>query len=254
MDDPTSFPTVAVIRDSISWTLGARLVGLYLYGSFATGDFEPDISDIDLIAVITDEPDDVLLVTLTGMHDLVARAEPKWNDRIEVDFVSARGLAECRARTTTIARISPGEPLHLLEAGRDFLLDWYPARSVGMTLVGPPIGSLIPSIPESGYFEEVRKYLAGFRTRLDRDASASSQAYAIFTMCRGFYSLVKGEGLSKRDAAVRARRDFPHRAQLIEQALEWRSRTRDAEQPDASSSVTETRTFIDEIAERLGLP
>jgi hypothetical protein len=136
-----------------------------------------------------------------------SRAEPEWNDRIEVDYVSARGLAECRTRTTTIARISPGGPLHLVEGARDFMLDWCPARSVGMTLVGPPITSLIPPIRESEYLEEVRKYLADFRTRFDHDASARSQAYAIFTMCRGFYSIAKREQLSKREAALRARRD-----------------------------------------------
>jgi hypothetical protein len=130
-----------------------------------------------------------------------------------------------------------------------FLLDWYPARSEGMTLIGPPIASLIPPIPESEYLDEVRRYLAGFRTRFDDDAR--SQAYRILTLCRGFYSIVNGERLSKTEAARRARRDFPHRAQLIEQALAWRTRRRDAEQPDASGSVAEVRTFVHEVAERI---
>jgi hypothetical protein len=234
-------------------TLGARLLGFYLYGSLATGDFEPDVSDIDLIAVVTDEPDDLAVATLSEMHASIARGEPGWDDRIEVDYVSAPGLAECRTRTTTIARISPGEPLHLVEAGRNFLLDWYPARSVGMTLVGPPITALIPPIPESEYVEEVRRYLAGFRARFEDDASARSQAYAILTMCRGFYSIAEGEQLSKREAALRARRDFPRREQLIDQALDWRARQWDAEQPDASGSVAEVRSFIEEIADRIDL-
>lgn len=147
MDNPTSFPMVLTVRDKIVETLGRRLVGLYLYGSLATGDFEPDISDIDLIAVLTHEPDVPVAERLGEMHALIARAEPGWSDRIGVDYVSARGLEECRARPTTIARISPGEPLHLLEAGRDFLLDWYPARSEGITLVGPPIASVIRRSP-----------------------------------------------------------------------------------------------------------
>jgi hypothetical protein len=254
MDDPTLFPVVSVVRDTVVRTLGAQLLGLYLYGSSATGDFEPDVSDIDLIAVLTDEPNDLAAGALAEMHASIARAEPEWGDRIEVDYVSARGLAECRIRPTTIARISPGEPLHLIEAGRDFLLDWHPARSVGMALVGPPITSLVPPIPESEYLEEVRRYLAGFRTRFDHDATARTQVYAILTMCRGFYSIVADERLSKRDAAFRARRDFPHREQLIDQALSWRARQWDAEQPDASGSVAEVRTFVNEIADRLGLP
>jgi hypothetical protein len=253
VDDPISDPVVSMVRDTIADELGDRLIGLYLYGSLATGAFEPDVSDIDLIAVLTDEPDDMAAVTLAEMHALMTRADPAWDGRIEVDYVSARGLADCLTRTTTIARISPGEPLHLVEAGRDFLLDWYPARSEGLTIVGPPIASLIPPIPESEYLEEVRRYLASFRTRFDEDASAGSQAYAILTMCRGFYSIVRGERLSKRDAALRARRDFPHRRQLIQRALAWRARQWDAEQPDASGSITESRAFVDEMADRLGL-
>lgn len=31
--------------------LGINLVGVYLYGSLPSGDFDPDVSDIDLLAV-----------------------------------------------------------------------------------------------------------------------------------------------------------------------------------------------------------
>lgn len=253
MDDPTSYPVVLAVRDKILETLGRGLVGLYLYGSLATGDFEPNISDIDLIAVLTQEPDVPATRRLAEMHALVAREEPEWHDRIEVDYVSARGLGHCRTRRTRIARISPGEPLHILEAGCDFMLDWYPARSEGITLVGPPISSVIPPIPRSEYLDEVRKYLASFRTRFDHDASAGSQAYAILTMCRGFYSIARGGRLSKRDAAIRARQDFPHHKQVIDLALAWRSRQWDAEQPDAARSIAEVRAFLDEVADLLDL-
>jgi hypothetical protein len=84
-------------------------VGLYVYGSLATGDFEPRVSDIDLIAVVRDASGEALLRRLDRMHEDLVRAEPEWRDRIEVDYVSARGLAQCRTHTTTIARISPGE-------------------------------------------------------------------------------------------------------------------------------------------------
>lgn len=141
------------------------------------------------------------------MHEDLVRAEPEWRDRIEVDYVSAAGLARCRTHPTTIVRISPGEPLHAIEAGRDFLLDWYPARRDGVFLEGPPLDSIVPPIPESEYLEEVRTYLAGFRTRLDDDASSRSQAYAILTMCRGVATLRFGgtavEARSRRQDPAR---------------------------------------------------
>ena len=184
-------------------------MGLYVYGSLATGDFELDVSDIDLIAVLRDRPDEVLVRQLGEMHEGLARAEPEWKDRIEVDYVSVRGLAHRRTHATTIVRISPGEPLHMIEAGRDYLLDWYPARQDGIDLEGPRLDSLVPPIPEVEYLEEVRKYLAGFRDRFDDDASPGSQAYAILTMCRGLAALRFGDRLSKREAAARTQREFP---------------------------------------------
>jgi hypothetical protein len=254
MDGPTAQPILDAVRDAIVDATGASLVGLYLYGSLATGDFEPAVSDIDLIAVLTDIPDEPLVGLLRDMHVRVARENPEWSDRIEVDYVSAQGLAYCRTTSATIARISPGEPLHLIEAGRDFLLDWYPARKDGVAVLGPPIDSLIPPIPHAEYLEEVRMYLAGLRSRFDDDASAGSQAYAIVTMCRGLYAIRTGERLSKREAASRARREFPRWAGLIDRALVWRDRQWDAEQPDGSETVAEAHAFIADIAGRLGLP
>jgi Domain of unknown function (DUF4111) len=230
------------------------LIGVYLYGSMATDDFEPAVSDVDLIAVVTDVPDDALVARLHEMHVGLARADPAWGDRIEVDYVAAEGLARCRTDCTTIARVGPGEPLHLLEAGRDFLLDWYPARQEGISLVGPPIESLIPPVPEEEYLQEVRTYLAGLLDRFDEDPSAGSQAYAILTMCRGVYALRTGTRLSKRHAATQARLEFPTWAGLIDRALAWRDAQWQPEQEDGSAMVAETRSFLSEMGRRLDLP
>jgi hypothetical protein len=253
VEDLLSVPVVRLVRDRIVGTLDRRLVGLYVYGSLVTGAFEPTVSDVDLIAALADEPDEALLPELSVLHADTVRQLPDWDDRVEVDYVSARGLADCRTASTTIARISPGEPVHLVQARRDFLLDWYPARRDGIALVGPPIASVIPLIPESEYLDEVRMYLASFRTRFDPDTSAGSQAYAILTMCRGFYALAEGARMSKRNAGLRARSDFPRWADLIDLALAWRDRQWDPNQPDASGAVDGSTAFIHDLADRLDL-
>jgi len=75
MDVPTAHPIVDLVRDAIFGATGRSLVGLYLYGSLATGDFEPDVSDVDLIAVLTDVPDVPLVTRLRQMHTRIAGAD-----------------------------------------------------------------------------------------------------------------------------------------------------------------------------------
>jgi hypothetical protein len=251
--DPEAHSIVAATRDAIVGTMGPNLVGIYVYGSLATGDFEPDVSDIDLITVLSDVPDESLFACLLSTHARLAHANPEWDDRIEVDYVAEDGLRHCLERPTTIARISPGEPMHLLEAGRDFLLDWYPARQEAIRLIGPPIDSLIPDIPMTEYIDQVRVYLASFLGRFDVDASRGSQSYAVLTMCRGLFALRDGERVSKREAARRASIEFPSWAPVIDWALAWRDAPREHRRDDGSSTVDRTRAFVSEIARLLDL-
>jgi hypothetical protein len=235
------------VREAIHQVVGSSLVGLYACGSLVTENFEPQVSDVDFIAVLESEPDDQLVSRLRSMHARIERASPAWADRVEVDYVSARGLAHCRTGSTLIARISPGEPIHLLEAGREFLLDWVPARQEGVALVGPPISSLIPVIPPDEYLAEVRAHLKRFPGWIDDGSTPGSQAYAILTVSRGLYTLRTGHRPSKREAADWAKHEFPHRSRLIDEALGWRAHQWDDVRTDRSSTIAATRGFIDEM-------
>jgi hypothetical protein len=192
----------------------------------------------------------VLVERLRAMHERLATADPEWDDRIEVDYVSRRGLTGCRTHPSTIARISPGEPFHVQDAGRDFILDWYPARQDAVALVGPSIDTLIPEIPETEYLDEVRRYLSRFPDRFDEDASAGSRSYAVLTMCRGVYVLRDGERLSKRQAGLRAREEFPRWVPVIDRAIAWRDgASNDAD--DDPAALRGARAFLSDMARPL---
>ncbi len=244
---------LASIREAIVTVTGPSLVGLYLFGSLATGDFDADVSDIDLLAVLTDSPSEPLVLRLKRMHADLVQANPAWDDRIEVVYISSKGLANCRAATTTIAVISTGEPFEVVEAGPDWILNWYPARENAVRLLGPPIASLIPPIPSAEYLEQVRRSLVGFTKRVPDDAPPGAQAYAILTMCRGLYAIRFGERLSKRAAAAWGQQQFPQWANLIRRALTWRQQQHDStKQQDGAATVSESRAFVTEMA-RLAL-
>ena len=245
--DPTVLAVINRLKTSIVEVTGSSLVGLYVFGSLVEGDFDPDVSDIDLIAVLAGPPSESLATRLRLMHDDFARANPEWDNRIEVVYISKEGLAHCRTGTTSIGIISPGEPFHVVQAGREWILNWYPARANSVTLVGQPIPTLIPPIPAEEYIHELRLYLADFKNRINDDSPPGMQAYAILSICRGLHSIRKGYRLSKRQAASWARHEFPKWADLIEQAVGWRDRQRDTEAEDGRATIDQTSAFIEEM-------
>jgi predicted nucleotidyltransferase len=246
--DPAVAAVLGAIREQVVAVTGPSLVGLYLFGSLASGDFQPDVSDLDVLAVLADVPSRQLAARLRRMHAGLAQANRAWDDRIEVIYISIQGLATCRTHPTTIAVISPGERFHLAEARRDWILNWYSARQRGVRLLGPPINKLIPPIPTGEYLEEVRRSLEGFTNRIPDHAPPGSQAYAILTMCRGLHALRFGEPCSKREAAAWAQQAFPRWADLIGRALDWRQRQHDSDGQDGAATVAETRSLVAEMA------
>lgn len=231
--------------------LGERLVGLYLYGSLVWGDFDYDISDIDLLAATAVDVDDQVGDELKRMHDDLARKYPAWNGRIEVQYLALAGLRTFKTRRGRMAVISPGEPFHVIEAGRDWLLNWYFVQQKGVTLFGPPPATLIEPISKAEYIDAVRAQTREWRTYIRRAAdSRPYQAYAILTLCRALYATRTGEQVSKRQAALWAEGELPQWAGLIEDALRWRAAYREQNvRPEATFPVAER--FVHEVIDRI---
>jgi hypothetical protein len=246
--EPAVGPLLVSIHQAIATVTGPDLVGLYLFGSLATGDYEAGVSDLDLLAVLSDPPGRRLVQDLDRMRADLVRANPAWDERIEVVYISRRDLASCRTGTATVAVASSGEPFQVVEAGPGWVLTWYPARESGVRLAGPPLGSLIPPIPKTEFVAEVRRSLARLATRIPDDAPPGWQAYAILTTCRGLRTIRVGDGLSKREAAAWAQRAYPHRADLIRRALGWRQRQWDPGGQDGAATVAATRSFLAELS------
>jgi len=207
----------------IQAVLGTNLVGLYLYGSLVTGDFDPDRSDLDLLAVISSELDQNELAALGAMHQDIARDEKRWDNRLEVAYLSTHALRTFKSETSPIAIISPGEPFHLKTADKDWLINWYYVREQGLTRFGPSPKLLIEPISHEEVLQWVRDHLRSWPEVIEKFRSRNAQVYATLTMCRALYTF-KTEGLvSKRQAATWAQQEYPEWAPLIHAALRsWR--------------------------------
>ena len=199
-----------------------RLLGLYLYGSVTTGAFVPGISDIDLLAVTDGPITPEIIARLQPMHAQIAACFPRWQDRIEVIYVPRQALATFRTQFSEIGVISPGEPLHILSAGIDWLMNWHQVRHGGQVVTGPPVATYVPDTTIAEYVTAVREHAAAFGDWMPAMQAPRQQSYAVLTLCRALYTVRHGHGASKADAAAWLAAEMPHYAPLLEQALRWR--------------------------------
>ncbi len=232
-----------LLLSSMKKILGEKLVGLYLHGSLVIGDFDPTISDIDLVAALASDLDDEEFAALHKMHDEFAHEHQEWENRIEVCYISLDALQTVKTRTSLVARIHPGEPFHKRETSIHWLVSWYVVRETSITLFGPDPKTIIEPISKDEFIEALRTYTKAWDEWILDMHSRKSQAYAILTMCRALYTLKYGKQVSKKQAALWAEKEYPEWASLIEQALAWREARRD-EDVDYEATFQDTLGFV----------
>ncbi|MGH2495275.1 MAG: aminoglycoside adenylyltransferase domain-containing protein [Ktedonobacteraceae bacterium] len=233
-----------LILSSLQRILGTKLVGLYLCGSLVIGDFDPGISDIDLVAALSSEIDEKEFEALQKMHTDFAQQHREWDNRIEVCYISVAALNAVRSRTSIIANISPGEPFHRKESSREWLSNWYLVREKSVTLFGPSPKEVIESISKDEFIQNIRAHARAWGAWIYDMHTRGSQAYAILTMCRALYTCTTGEQVSKKQAALWAQQTLPEWSQLIQKAFLWREGRQD-EQVDHAATFAETKRFVD---------
>ncbi len=245
--EPTPYADInAMLEELLSGSqkiLGNRLVGYYLYGSLVTGDFDFGSSDLDLLAATLSDIDEQEFGSLHAMHNDFAHKYKAWDGRIEVAYLSTDALKTFRSHTSKIAVISPGEPFHIKDAGKDWLMNWYIVREKGMTLYGPPPETVIDPISKAELLAAVQEHGQEWREWIYHARHRNSQAYAILTMCRILYTLKNGEIVSKKRAALWAEKELPEWSALIQQALVWRESWRD-ENIDHEATFPVTLRFV----------
>lgn len=250
----TSYPDVnsllARLLAELQTVLDQRLAGLYLYGSLVWGDFDPAISDIDLLAVTATDLDAAALAAVQAMHTDFAAHHPAWDGRIEVAYVPAHALATFRTHAGPIAVISPGEPFHVKQADRAWLVNWYLVREVGRTLYGPPPQTFIGPIAREEFIQVVREHAQAWPVWVEDAHTRGAQAYAILTLCRALYTVHHRGQASKPQAAAWAAAYLPEWAALIRQALVWR-RTPADPSVDHAATLDAARRFVGDVAARI---
>jgi hypothetical protein len=205
--------------------LGKNLVGLYLTGSLAYGDFVPERSDIDLQAVVLNPLTEEELRAVEELHRTIDRHSPRWAKRTECSYVP-RGLMEEPSPPRNprpwwgFDSLYPAAP-----AGNEWIINHYFLAKFGIALEGPNFSTLIQPID----IREVQKASARdlFKEWEPKIAdlawlsNSHYQSYLVLNLCRILHTVIGGEPGSKRIAAQWTKQKYPEWKELIEKAERW---------------------------------
>ena len=249
---PTPYPDVNAILGlllaEVRAALGDRFVGMYLYGSLSSGDFDPGSSDVDFLVATEGELPDEALAALEAMHARIAASGLPWVTRLEGSYIPRAALRRYDASDARHPSIGTDWAFGVGHHDSSWVIQRHLVRESGVVVAGPPPRTLIDPVSPDELRAAVLGTLRGYWARQLRAPeqlrARHYQAFAILTMCRALYTLERGEVVSKPVAAAWAREALgAHWAPLIERALAWR--------PDhRPGDVAETLRFIRYTIER----
>ncbi len=241
--------------------LGQALRGVYLHGSLAMGDFYPQSSDLDVLAV-TDGP--LLPPQAAALHRAVA---------LYADGCPVPGGLEWSLMPAEAGRFPTREPAYLLHFSprwRDAVLrgeinytgvhtdpdlpaHLTVARCRGVRLAGAPVAEVLGEVPWADYVhaavQDLREILAG-------DALQRQPCYGVLNICRVLQMLTGAQRrcLSKSEGGAWGLAHLPAQFRpLVRRAL--RSRAQPDGRPWRREALDSLRAYAQAVLQRaLALP
>lgn len=234
-----------LLLHEIAARLPANFAGLYLRGSLASGDFRPESSDIDLLAVTYQLLDDDEFERVHALHNAVAQRDHPFARRIEIAYIPRDALRRY-SPGQRFPTLYQGEQLAWAEHQTNWILERWMVRQQGISLFGPLPVTLIDPITPDDLLNATRARLRDWAAwALNEDdpewnAPLRHKFYVVETLCRGLYTLEKGEIVSKSTAVAWARQHLPEpwRA-MLERSRSWQVEDR----VDASE-IAPVRAFV----------
>src|SRR5215208_5303582 len=202
-----------------------QFVGMYLYGSLATGDFNPESSDIDFLVVTTSTLSHKTIGELESMHQRLWESGQKWASKLEGSYISKRDILHHNPHSAPCPTVNEGN-FFLDQRGSDWIIQRHVIREQGVILEGPDPKTLIDPVHPADIRRAVRGVLNEWWFPMLEDPTwlkthgGEYHAFAILTMCRALYTLENGTIVSKRVAAQWVQNKLSEDwSQVIEQSI-----------------------------------
>ena len=222
---------LSIFVEEIATELGENLVGIYLVGSIASGDFDAD-SDIDFLVVTHTELTEAIMKPLQEiqikMHDLDCYPAK----HLEGSYISLGDLNNWS--TVGIKKLyyfdNGSTTYELSTHDNQWHVRWI-LRERGITLVGPTPDTIMKPIPLHELHNEIRTAMLHvqrlFADEIDRPLSFFNsrfgQSFTVLTYCRMLHTLHTGTVQSKKAGMTWAKQFVDSKwVKIIDQA--WHER------------------------------
>lgn len=227
----------ALLAD-VKAVLGERFYGLYLYGSLASGDFNPRRSDIDFLVVTEGLLPDQTIAALREMHEGLWATGGKWAGKLEGAYLPRQLLRKYVPDGPKVPTVNEGK-FYLSALGSDWVIQYHILRQYSKAVEGPSLRELIDPVNPEDLRQAVVNVLDEWWAPMLADhhwlMRNDYQAFAVQTMCRALYTLREGGIPSKAQALRWARLALEGKwSDLIDWADAW-----PADQTDRLAEVLE---------------
>jgi hypothetical protein len=254
---PTPYPELNVVLQELvegaQDCLGTNLIGAYLQGSFAVGDFDRH-SDVDWIMVIEDELSEAQVQALQGMHLRLFNLDCIWAKHLEGSYFPREVLRRPPVRGQCLWYLDNGSRVLIESEHCNTLVVRWQLREHGIALAGPPPATLVDPVPAEALRREIFDVIHDWGGEILSDPEHYNnrfyQGFIILSYCRMLNSLHTGQVRSKRLGAEWAKTHLdPAWAGLIDRAWDTRpvpevSVRQPAEPADMAKTLEFVRTVI----------
>ena len=243
--DPTPYPDLNTVLDelvdSVRTVLDEKLIGAYLQGSFAVGDFDQN-SDVDFIIAIADELSAAQVRELQVMHDRIYSLPCPWAQHLEGSYFPVDVLRSASKTGGDLWYLDHGARSLIRSDHCNTLVVRSTVRDFGVALYGPDPASLVDPVSVEILRREIYNTMHEWGNEIlsnpEKFSNRFYQGYLVLNYSRMLHDLERGRPGSKREAAEWAKTNLdPVWRGLIDRA--WACR------PDPATSVRQPADPVD---------
>ena len=202
-------------------------MGVYLHGSLAMGCFNPRKSDLDLLTVVRETPDDACKRIYMEMVTELSARMPGDTEHAGIEMsVVRRDVCKPFIYPTPYElhfsvghlewyRRDPDDYIRKMNGtDKDLAAHFTIVRNRGVCLYGPPVEEVFGEVPAAAYLDSIREDIAGAREEI-----AGDTMYLALNLARVLAYCTEGKILSKKEGGEWALANLPEKFHPLLRAL-----------------------------------